>query len=98
SRGGGRPGTAPAGFVDQAARDIRFHAAHLPAGARFQPIHSVRELAGGTGDLEGTARRAAIKSLNLEEADGTAKYADHAEPEWNGVDDRFTQRGNAIVH
>src|SRR5439155_412906 len=34
----------------------------------------------------------------LEKADGTAKYANHAEPEWIGIDDRLTQRENAFVH
>jgi len=54
SRSGGRPRAAPAGFVDQAARDVRFHTAHLSTRARLQPFPSVRELAGGARDLERT--------------------------------------------
>jgi len=35
--------------------------------------------------------------MDLEKADGTAKYANHAEPEWIGIHDGFTQRGNGFV-
>jgi len=50
-----------------------------------------RHAAVGKGD------KACDQQLKLGKAVGTVKDANHAEPEWIGIDNRFTQRVNAFV-